>query len=56
MPTAVARGEVAYGASFIERFAEEVKRIYGEVIPAPMSDRRLLVLKQPVGVMASITP
>lgn len=55
-PLAEARGEVAYGASFIEWFAEEAKRVYGEVIPAPMSDRRLLVLKQPIGVTAAITP
>lgn len=55
-PLAEARGEVAYGASFIEWFAEEAKRVYGEVIPAPMSDRRLLVFKQPIGVTAAITP
>lgn len=55
-PLAEARGEVAYGASFIEWFAEEAKRVYGEVIPAPMNDRRLLVLKQPIGVTAAITP
>ena len=55
-PLAEARGEVAYGASFIEWFAEEAKRVYGEVIPAPLTDRRLLVLKQPIGVTAAITP
>ncbi len=55
-PLAEARGEVMYGASFIEWFAEEAKRVYGEVIPAPMGDRRLLVLKQPIGVTAAITP
>ncbi len=55
-PLAEARGEIAYGASFIEWFAEEAKRVYGEVIPAPLSDRRLLVLKQPIGVTAAITP
>jgi succinate-semialdehyde dehydrogenase/glutarate-semialdehyde dehydrogenase len=55
-PLAEARGEVAYGASFVEWFAEEAKRVYGEVIPAPMADRRLLVLKQPIGVTAAITP
>lgn len=55
-PLAEARGEVNYGASFIEWFAEEAKRVYGEVIPAPMADRRLLVLKQPIGVTAAITP
>jgi succinate-semialdehyde dehydrogenase/glutarate-semialdehyde dehydrogenase len=55
-PLAEARGEIAYGASFIEWFAEEAKRVYGEVIPAPTNDRRLLVLKQPIGVTAAITP
>jgi succinate-semialdehyde dehydrogenase/glutarate-semialdehyde dehydrogenase len=47
---------VNYAASFIEWFAEEAKRVYGEVIPAPMADRRLLVLKQPIGVTVAITP
>ena len=55
-PLAEARGEIAYGASFVEWFAEEAKRVYGEVIPSPMNDRRLLVLKQPIGVTAAITP
>ena len=55
-PLAEARGEVAYGASFIEWFAEEGKRVYGEVIPSPASDKRLVVIKQPVGVTAAITP
>jgi succinate-semialdehyde dehydrogenase/glutarate-semialdehyde dehydrogenase len=55
-PLTEARGEVNYGASFIEWFAEEAKRVYGETIPAPMGDRRLLVLKQPIGVTAAITP
>ncbi|MEY4013759.1 MAG: hypothetical protein RLZZ290_623 [Pseudomonadota bacterium] len=55
-PLTEARGEVLYGASFIEWFAEEAKRIYGEVIPAPTTDRELLVLKQPIGVCAAITP
>ncbi len=55
-PLAEARGEVAYGASFIEWFAEEGKRVYGEVIPSPVHGRRILVLKQPVGVSAAITP
>ena len=49
-PLAEARGEVAYGASFIEWFAEEAKRVYGEVIPTPVAGRRLLALRQPVGV------
>ena len=55
-PLAEARGEIAYGASFLEWFAEEAKRIYGDVIPAPSSDQRLLALKQPVGVVACVTP
>ena len=55
-PLAEARGEIAYGASFIEWFAEEAKRVYGDVIPAPLADRRFVVLKQPVGVCAAITP
>ena len=55
-PLAEARGEIAYGASFIEWFAEEGKRVYGEVIPSPLNDRRLVVLKQPIGVTAAITP
>ena len=55
-PLAEARGEIAYGASFIEWFAEEAKRVYGEVIPSPVNDRRLVVLKQPIGVTAAITP
>jgi len=55
-PMAEALGEIAYGASFVEWFAEEAKRIYGDTIPAPSGDRRLVVIKQPVGVVASITP
>jgi succinate-semialdehyde dehydrogenase/glutarate-semialdehyde dehydrogenase len=55
-PIAEARGEVAYGASFIEWFAEEGKRTYGDVIPTPSNDRRIIVIKQPIGVVASITP
>ena len=55
-PLAEARGEVAYGASFIEWFAEEGKRTYGDVIPTPASDRRILAIKQPIGVVAAITP
>jgi succinate-semialdehyde dehydrogenase/glutarate-semialdehyde dehydrogenase len=55
-PLTEAKGEIAYGASFIEWFAEEGKRIYGDVIPAPSADKRILVLKQPVGVVAAITP
>lgn len=55
-PLAEAKGEVLYGASFVKWFAEEARRIYGETIPAPTGDRRILVIKQPVGVAAAITP
>jgi succinate-semialdehyde dehydrogenase/glutarate-semialdehyde dehydrogenase len=55
-PLAEARGEIAYAASFIEWFAEEARRVYGDVIPSPLADRRLIVLKQPIGVCAAITP
>ena len=55
-PLAEAKGEVAYGAAFIEWFAEEGKRVYGDTIPGPSGDKRIIVIKQPVGVVASITP
>ncbi len=55
-PLAESRGEIAYGASFIEFFAEEAKRIYGETIPSPWPDARMIVIKQPIGVVAAITP
>ena len=55
-PLAESRGEVRYGASFIKWFAEEGRRVYGDTIPAPTADRRILVLKQPIGVVAAITP
>ena len=55
-PLAESRGEVAYGASFIEFFAEEARRIYGETIPSPWANARMVVIKQPVGVIAAITP
>jgi succinate-semialdehyde dehydrogenase/glutarate-semialdehyde dehydrogenase len=55
-PLTESRGEILYGASFIEWYAEEAKRLYGDTIPAPAADRRILVLKQPVGVCAAITP
>jgi succinate-semialdehyde dehydrogenase/glutarate-semialdehyde dehydrogenase len=55
-PLAESRGEIAYGASFIEWFAEEGKRLYGDVIPGHQADKRNLVLRQPVGVVAAITP
>ncbi|TOM75470.1 succinate-semialdehyde dehydrogenase (NADP(+)) [Vibrio parahaemolyticus] len=55
-PLAEAQGEVLYGASFIEWFAEEAKRTYGETIPAPSADKRLVTIKQPIGVACAITP
>jgi succinate-semialdehyde dehydrogenase/glutarate-semialdehyde dehydrogenase len=55
-PLAEARGEILYGASYIDWFAEEGKRVYGEIIPEPLADRRLLVTREPVGVVATITP
>lgn len=55
-PLAEARGEIAYGASFVEWFAEEAKRIYGETIPGHMADKRITVIKQPIGVATGITP
>ncbi len=55
-PLAESRGEIVYAASFLEWFAEEAKRAYGEVIPPPLADRRLVVTKEPIGVCAAITP
>ena len=55
-PLAEAKGEIAYGASFIEFFGEEAKRNYGETIPGHQRDKRITVIKQPIGVAASITP
>jgi succinate-semialdehyde dehydrogenase/glutarate-semialdehyde dehydrogenase len=55
-PLVEARGEIAYAASFVEWFAEEAKRVYGDVIAPPQADKRILVLKEPVGVCAAITP
>jgi succinate-semialdehyde dehydrogenase/glutarate-semialdehyde dehydrogenase len=55
-PLAEARGEIVYGAGFVELFAEEAKRIYGETIPTHKADARIVVMKQPVGVVAAITP
>jgi succinate-semialdehyde dehydrogenase/glutarate-semialdehyde dehydrogenase len=55
-PLAESKGEIAYAASFIEWFAEEGKRLYGDVIPGHQADKRILVLRQPVGVVAAITP
>ncbi|PCR49846.1 succinate-semialdehyde dehydrogenase, partial [Klebsiella pneumoniae] len=54
-PLAEAKGEISYAASFIEWFAEEGKRIYGDTIPGHQADKRLLVIKQPIGVTAAIT-
>jgi len=55
-PVGEARGEIIYGASFIEWFAEEAKRVYGETIPGHQADKRITVIKQPIGVVGSITP
>src|SRR6202167_1052995 len=55
-PLAESKGEILYAASFIEWFAEEAKRLYGDVIPGHQPDKRILVLRQPVGVVAAITP
>ncbi|MBI5616114.1 MAG: NAD-dependent succinate-semialdehyde dehydrogenase [Gammaproteobacteria bacterium] len=55
-PLTESRGEIAYGAAFIEWYAEEAKRIYGDVIPSTMPNKRMLVLKQPIGVVGTITP
>ncbi|WDU54318.1 NAD-dependent succinate-semialdehyde dehydrogenase [Taylorella equigenitalis] len=55
-PLKEAEGEILYGAAYIEWFAEEAKRVYGDTIPAPSGDKRIVVIKQPVGVCAAITP
>jgi succinate-semialdehyde dehydrogenase/glutarate-semialdehyde dehydrogenase len=55
-PLSEAKGEITYGASFIEWFAEEARRVYGDVIPTPLSDRRIITVKQPIGVVGAITP
>jgi len=55
-PLAEARGEITYGANFLEWFAEEAKRMYGDTIPAPSPDKRIVVVREPVGVVACITP
>ncbi|MBP6115917.1 MAG: NAD-dependent succinate-semialdehyde dehydrogenase [Neisseriaceae bacterium] len=55
-PLAEAKGEIAYGASYIEWYAEEAKRIYGDIIPGPSADKRILVTKEAIGVCAAITP
>ncbi|WAU75767.1 NAD-dependent succinate-semialdehyde dehydrogenase [Acinetobacter sp. LF10] len=55
-PLAEARGEILYAASFVEWFAEEAKRVYGDIVPSPYPDARIIVSKQPIGVVAAITP
>ena len=55
-PLAEAKGEIAYAASYIEWFAEEARRVYGEMVPSPWQDKRILVTREPVGVCAAITP
>lgn len=55
-PLAEAKGEILYGASYVEWFGEEAKRLYGDTIPGPQADKRIIVLRQPVGVVATITP
>jgi len=55
-PIAEATGEIVYGASFVEWFAEEARRIYGDIVPGHQKDKRILVMKQPIGVVAAITP
>lgn len=55
-PLAEAKGEITYAASYVEWFSEEAKRVYGDTIPAPTADKRIVVVKQPIGVCAAITP
>lgn len=55
-PLAEAKGEIAYGAAFFQWFAEEARRVYGDVIPSPWTDKRIIVTKEPVGVVGAITP
>src|SRR5258705_3381625 len=55
-PLAESRGEIMYGAGFVKWFAEEARRVYGQTIPSPTADRRIIVLKEPIGVCAAITP
>ena len=55
-PLAEARGEIAYAAAYVEWYAEEARRAYGEVIPSPWKDRNIVVTREPVGVCAAITP
>ena len=55
-PLSESRGEVEYAASFVEFYAEEAKRVYGETIPSHRADARIIVIRQPIGVVAAITP
>ncbi len=55
-PLAEAKGEVAYAANFFKWFGEEARRVYGDVIPSPWADKRIIVTKEPIGVVGSITP
>ena len=55
-PLAEAKGEIGYGAAFAEWFAEEARRAYGDTIPSPVASKRVVVIKQPVGVAGMITP
>src|SRR5690606_23654063 len=55
-PLAEARAEIRYGAAYVEWFAEEARRLYGDVVPAPVANQKILVTRQPVGVVAAITP
>lgn len=55
-PLAEARGEIAYAAAYVEWFAEEARRVYGDLVPSPWGDKRIVVTKEPVGVCAAITP
>jgi len=55
-PLQESKGEIVYGASFVEWFAEEAKRVYGDIIPDRFTDRRIVVIKQPIGVVGAITP
>ena len=55
-PLREAVGEITYAASFLEWFSEEARRVYGDIVPSPIKDRKILLLKQPVGVASIITP
>ena len=55
-PITESKGEIVYGASFVEWYAEEAKRVYGDTIPDPLTDRRIIIIKEPIGVVGAITP